>query len=94
MSEIKAQYDVGVAELNNIGYLLLRYVSELIKITEELSVYHKAIKDCDAFLQQYAARKKAYIATDYFEEQIEAIKETQEDGWEMQVKIIEDLLNA
>ena len=57
-----------------------------------MAACHAKIKDCDEFLQLHAARKKAYIATDYFREQIEAVKATGEEGWEMQVKALEGML--
>ena len=50
--------------------LITKHVDDLIKNIDTLALCHKRIADADAFLQEHAARKKAYVCTDYFEEQI------------------------
>ena len=71
--------------MKNSQYLLIRYVDELIETVQELEECHKKIKKYDEIIQEHAARKKAYIATDYYKDQITAITEAREEDWEMQV---------
>lgn len=68
IAELKAKFDAEVAGLDNSSILLLKYVDELIETINELESTQRKIKECDEFIQKYAARKKAYIATDYFKE--------------------------
>ena len=66
--DLEAQYGEGVLQLDNISFLLLEYIDELIETINELEKTHKKIQDCDAFMQLHAARKKVYIATNYFQD--------------------------
>lgn len=78
--------------MKNHQKLLIKYIDELIETVQELEVCHKKIKQFDAIIQEKAARKKAYIATDYYKDQIAAISEAREDGWELQVEQLTNMM--
>ena len=78
--------------MKNHQKLLIKYIDELIETVQELEVCHKKIKQFDSIIQAKAARKKAYIATDYYKDQIAAITEAREDGWELQVEQLTNMM--
>lgn len=47
------------------------------------------IKDCDVFLQQHAARKETYLSEKYYEEQIMAVRDGKEKGYEQKILHLE-----
>ena len=79
--------------MKNNQLLLIKYIDELIVTVKELEDCHKKIKQYDAIIQEKAARKKAYIATDYYKDQIAAISEAREDGWELQVNQLNEMMD-
>ena len=60
--------------VENSTALMMDYVEKIIEIVEELETAQLKIKQCHEFLWDNAARKTPYVATDYFEQQIEALK--------------------
>lgn len=71
---------------------MMGYVDELLDCINDLEATHKKIQKCEVFLQKHAARKKLYVATDYFKDQIASITDAKEEGWETQVKQLTELM--
>ena len=68
--------------------IILGYVRRLILVAYMLINVQGKIKDCDVFLKMHAARKDPFISEKYFEEQILAVKDGKEKGWEDQVSTL------
>ena len=71
--------------LSDLQVLITKHVDDLIANIDTLAQCHKRIADADNLLQEHAARKKAYVCMDIFEELISIFIETREDCWEAYV---------
>ena len=72
--------------------LIVTYVGKIIEIVGELEGIQIKMKRCHEFLQENAARPTPYIATDYYEEQIAALKTEGKDGYLQEVKQLEEMV--
>ena len=68
VSALRAQFDEGKKNLTNSQLLLCKALDDLMKAIDGLEQAQKVIKKSGEFLQENAARKKAYLSTDYFKE--------------------------
>ena len=68
INSLRYQLGPTVQGLSNTSILIYKYIGDLINFVREMEQSQMKIRECDAFLQENAARKKAYVSTDYFRE--------------------------
>ena len=83
-----AKYTDAQTQMKKSAAMLKLLADELIKNAETIVSCREAIQRCNTRLQKYAAKKISYIEDDFFESQINAIREAQEEGWQKQISIL------
>merc|ERR1712083_907240 len=62
---LRTQYGDAVKGLDNTSVLITSLLDDLLKTVGEFEACQKTLKRCNAFLERYAYRKKAYFSVDY-----------------------------
>ena len=81
VSALKAQYQEGQKELSNSSILLCKGLDDLIKAIDGLENCQIVIKKSGDFIMEHAARKKPYLDSYHFKEQIEEIRDDKDKNW-------------
>ena len=83
-----AKYTDAKTQVKKSVAMLKSLVDELIDKAKKIIECRKAIQRCNKHLQKYAAKKISYIEDDFFDSQINAIREAQQEGWQKQISIL------